>query len=1748
MPPDAPDPSDAAPARRRDKPFRPRCLALDLEAGAKDQKIHAVGAIRPDIRRRLRHEGRSGLEGALRQLDQLAEGAEFLLGHNLIKHDLPYLKAENPDLRLLRLPVVDTLRLSPLAFPRNPYHRLVKHYKDADFRSTSLNDPKQDARLAVDLFREEREALAAGASGLLAAWHWLSTTKPGPSARGMDRLFRDLRQQPRPSRARAQEAIRARLDGAGCAAASVEVIERVDDHGWPLAYALAWLSVAGGNSVMPPWVRHQFPAAPRLVRRLRDTSCAARSCDWCRERHDARRELTRWFGFPDFRATPRTAGGLPMQRAIVEAAMAGEHVLGILPTGAGKSVCYQLPALSRYDRIGALTVVISPLVALMADQVAGLEKRGITGCLTVNSLLSLPERKEALDRIRLGGAGIALIAPEQLRSPTVRKALDQREIGGWVLDEAHCLSRWGHDFRPDYLYVGRFIREQAARSGSAIPPVMCLTATAKPDVRDDIARHFRAKLKIELLIFDGGAERENLDFEVRQSTQADKDRHILESVEANLAPETRGGAIVYCSTRRRSERVAEFLRDAGVAADHYHAGMKPEARKEVQEQFIRGELRAIAATNAFGMGIDKPDVRLVLHADVPGSLENYVQEAGRAGRDGAPAKCVLLYSPDDVERQFGLSARSRLAHHEIVAILKALRRLDGWNRRHRSTREVVVTSGEILREETEDAFERDKATDDTRTRIAVAWLEEAHFLERNENQTRVFPSSLRFPSIEKAEQRLMGEKGLSAPERGRLLGVVRIILEADADDGISTDELMAECDLSSAQVASVLTRLHRFGITTGKTALTAFVHRAVPDASARRLEEARNVESALIAQLRDEAPDLTVGESSRLNLRIAAQCLQDDDVMGARPERLMRIVRSIRYDGHGDGPDAGGSWTVRKKGRWAAEITLRRDWEELEALASNRRNVAGRLLTHFLERLPKGARGKDLLAETTLEELGGVVRSELFTSSAADTEELAHRAILWLHEQEVIRVHKGLWVFRPAMRIRMQRQRRGYTKRDFEPLRLHYTGQILQIHVMKEFAERGVKAIGEARRLAKDYFTMEERKFLDRWLPGREEELRMQTTPESRRRIVDDLRNPEQETIVADDREDTNVLVLAGPGSGKTRVLVHRIAYLVRVRREAPHGVVALTYNRHAAVQIRRRLRALIGDDARRVTVLTCHALAMRLLGRTFADRKERLDKKEVFRNLLREATDLLEGKDLPSDDTGEAEVRRERLLAGFRWIFVDEYQDIGDEEYRLISALAGRTKSADGEKLTLFAVGDDDQNIYSFKGASVRFIRSFQEDYGPHVAHLTQNYRSSRRIIEVSNAVIAGARERMKGSRHEIRIHAARRHAPPGGRWEELDPEGCGRVQILPVGHDFARQAVAVVGELRRCAALDPDWEWSRCAVVAREWRFLDPVRAVCELAKIPVQVGNQEMPPFWKLRETREFVGWLRARESRLIEPERLSAWLREKPTEPWWDLLRQAMEEHKEETGRGRTPVAHLIEWLAEWGHEVRRRQRGLLLTTAHSAKGLEFDHVAVLDGGWDRISDNEDPDAPRRLYYVAMTRARETLLLARMESSAAPHEKLLHLPTVLQRQPGRRKPIPPEARCRTIRLRMSDVDLGFAGSHPAGDPIHRRIANLSPGDALTTRVNGPGWDLIDTSGQLVGRLARKFDPPDGMRCRSANVAAIVAWSREASDPKYLPRYRCDEWEVILPELVFEPDPNPSDPDRALSPSEEENATLH
>ena len=1652
------------------------------------------------------------LAAGLGRLDQFAEGAAFLLGHNLVAFDAPHLEAAKPDLRLLRLPRVDTLRLNPLAFPRNPYHHLVKHYQDGQLKRGRRNDPELDARLTLEVFADQQRALREAAPELLTAWHWLvSRDRIGA---GADGFFAEVRGRPRPSDDEARAAIAQRLRGEACATEGARAVEQATQAGWPLAYALAWLSVASGNSVMPPWVRHQFPEAGVFIRRLRDTPCADAACAWCRERHDARRELKRWFGLEAYRPVPAAHDGRSMQQAIVESAMRGEPVLGILPTGTGKSICYQVPALSRYDKTGALTVVISPLVALMADQVAGLQARGISSCAAINGLLSMPERADVLDRVRLGEVAILLIAPEQLRSRSVRKVLDQREIGAWVLDEAHCLSKWGHVFRPDYRYVGRFIREKA--KGASIPPLLCLTATAKVDVVEDIIGYFRKELGVELRVFDGGSTRTNLEFAVVRTSPGEKWPHLHQLLEHYLPADMPGGAIVYCATRKGAEDAARFLAAKEADASYFHGGLPPETKKNVQERFIRGELRVLAATNAFGMGIDKPDVRLVVHADMPGSLENYLQEAGRAGRDREAAHCVLLYTAEDVERQFGMSARSRLTPAEIQAILRALRRLD---RKKRLNGVVVATAGEILAEEEDGTFERDSATDDTRVRTAVAWLEEATLLAREENHVEVFPSSLQVASVAEAKEKLEKLVGL-ASYQNQLLKIVEALIGADADEGITTDELMGITGLSSERVRHALQDLDRLGIARDDTALTAFVHLGVEHSSQKRLEQAAGLEIALLDELRQEAPDLGKGEGSRLHLRLVSQHLKDAGHGEALPEKLWRILRSLAADGRSD-EDGLGSLRLRRFDAEMVEVTLQREWQAVAKTAELRRAAAGRLLKHLLACLPTGLRGTDLLAETTLGKLREAIEDDVFLKAQLkDPVKALERALLWLHEQEAIRLNKGLAVFRTAMTIKLMREKRGFGRAEFEPLKLHYDEQVVQIHVMAEYVQRGLQSIADAVRLTVDYFTLQRDEFIKRWLPDREKELERQTTPASWRAIVESLGNAAQQRIVTDKGVES-LLVLAGPGAGKTRVLVHRIAYLIRGKRENPRGIIALTYNRHAAVEIRRRLSDLIGDDAKGVTVLTCHALAMRLAGLSFARRAGEVDD-ALLKTVIPQAVALLKGAGLAVEDADE---QRERLLAGFRWILVDEYQDVGPDQYDLIAALAGRTLQDQERKLSLFAVGDDDQNIYAFAGASVEFIRRFEADYASKPTFLTDNYRSTAHIIAAANLVIEPARARMKVG-HPISVDRARAKAPPGGEWQSRDPVGQGRVQVLPAGGGAMTQALAVMTELQRLSRLEPNWSWSRAAVMAREWKYLEPVRAYCELNSIAVQMADEEPPNFWRLRETQALIDWIHALGTKLVSATAVAEWLATQPSSPWISLLQEAAGDYGLETGGSELPHDHFFEWLAEWGREVRRRQTGLMLLTAHRAKGLEFDHVAVLDGGWEQVSRGEDPDAPRRLFYVAMTRAKSTLTLARFDRGHNLVDTLPESPAILRRAEAQ-LPAPTRALARHhVRLRLADVDLGFAGRSEPHMPVHRAIGSLTTGSALRLELERERWILRDEKGVGVGRLASSFTPPREMECISARVAAVVVWRAADGDAAFQALHKCERWDVVVPELVFEP----------------------
>jgi len=362
--------------------------------------------------------------------------------------------------------------------------------------------------------------------------------------------------------------------------------------------------------------------------------------------------LEKYFGFPQFREG---------QEEIVDEILDGRDVLVIMPTGGGKSLCYQLPALMR----PGVTLVVSPLIALMKDQVDSLCGKNIPAGY-INSTLSLPEQRARMRAMENGELKLVYVAPERFRHEGFLRSLSKVEISLFAVDEAHCISQWGHDFRPDYYRMGQVVKDLKT------PQVLALTATATPAVRDDILRSLSLR---DPKVFVAGFSRPNLSLRVRQVANEIEKFSRLQDLVARYQT-----GIIYCATRKKVEAVAVELAEWGVSHIAYHAGMEEVRRTAAQEKFLRGEARVAVATNAFGMGIDRADLRFVAHFEIPGSIEAYYQEVGRAGRDGADSVCELLFMHPDVRVQEFFIEGSNPGPEIIRGLWNALRgRMDSRN-------------------------------------------------------------------------------------------------------------------------------------------------------------------------------------------------------------------------------------------------------------------------------------------------------------------------------------------------------------------------------------------------------------------------------------------------------------------------------------------------------------------------------------------------------------------------------------------------------------------------------------------------------------------------------------------------------------------------------------------------------------------------------------------------------------------------------------------------------------------------------------------------------------------------------------------------------------------------------------------------------------------------------------------------------------------------------------------------------------
>lgn len=1256
-----------------------RWAFVDVEVGLKDKRIHDIGILRWDDAKF--HSGRK------KEAKEFLDGVDFICGHNVVHHDVKYLFGDE------HIPwgLVDTLYMSPLLFPERPYHHLLK---DDKLMSDQVNNPLNDCEKAYDLLLDEMEAWKRLPRELTLIYATLLHGVPEFSG------FLDMADAECCEKEELPGHIYTFFHGRICQ--NVDLRSLVEKQPVELAFSLALITTTERNSITPPWVLYTYPNVENVVRLLRHTCCAD-GCDYCRSLLDVHTNLKHFFGYNQF----RTYEGEPLQENAVRAAVTGKSLLAIFPTGGGKSLTFQLPALMESQTVHGLTVVISPLLSLMKDQVDNLAERGITEAVTINGLLDPVSRSLAIDRVQSGDASLLYIAPEMLRSKTIERILQARHVVRFVIDEAHCFSSWGQDFRVDYLYIGKFIREYQNRKRLQQPiPISCFTATAKQKVIQDICDYFKQTLGHDLQLFASSASRTNLRYSV---IHADTDE-VKYSRLRSLIAESDCPVIVYVSRTKRTRLLAEKLTRDGYKALAFNGQMDADEKIANQEAFMNDRVRIIVATSAFGMGVDKSDVGLVIHYDISDSLENYVQEAGRAGRDPhLEARCYVLYSDGDLDKHFMLLNQTKLSISEIQQVWRAVK--DMTKQRMR----VCCSALEIARKAGWD----DSVSDmETRVRTALAALEQAGYLQRGNNVPHVYATGITVKNMDEARRRIAESLLFEKEEVEKAVRIIKSLISQrsvakaqDAEAESRIDYLADMLELSKKEVVSAVERMRQEGILADTKDISAYLYDSGESERNSRQTLRRFVE--LERYILDHIPDDT--------LRISCKQFNDDAHKAGITTASEKDIRTLLYF-----LTIKGYTRKREDAAHNVEVTRLASMQATISRFERRLEICEFAVEWLYKQVVDAADGNDAVqkgVQFSIVKLLGDLRERpagLFDSLDGVQLEDVEEALLYLSKIGALKLEGGFLVLYNAMEIhRVKDSMKRYKQEDYRMLNEFYRQKIQQVHIVGEYANLMVRDYNAALQYVQDYFQMDYKAFVRKYFKGeRLAEISRNITPEKYKQIFGSL-SPTQQRIIQD-KESVVIVVAAGPGSGKTRVLVHKLASLLLLEDVKHEQLLMLTFSRAAATEFKQRLMALIGNAAHFVEIKTFHSYSFDLLGR--------IGNIEDAKGVVERAARMI----------SEEGVEPSRICKTV--LVIDEAQDMSSEEYALVRALM---KANEG--MRVIAVGDDDQNIYEFRGSDSRFMRQLLDTPKSTFVEMTENYRSSRHVVDFANAFARGIRHRMK-------------------------------------------------------------------------------------------------------------------------------------------------------------------------------------------------------------------------------------------------------------------------------------------------------------------------------------------------------------------------------------------------------------------
>lgn len=1455
-------------------------LFLDIETNPKSKSVD-YGAI---------FNGQELHERHTRKLEQWIKEAKYICGHNILNHDIPELKKKLGDEIFINKKYIDTLLWSPILFVKRPNHKLTKGYRIVN--PSEVNNPLSDCKLTEDYLIKELNRFNELSNIEKRIYYKLLKNESSFNT------FFELAGFNDPNAVESN--IKEVLDGEICS--NIDLDAYAKDLPIALAYVFTLLKLGDTDAVLPPWVRHEFPEADKILSDIRFESCNDQSCHYCQNKLNPRKALLQYFNYPDFRKFEQHRS-VSLQEQAVRAGLQRQSFVAVFPTGGGKSLTFQLPALMRGAATRHLTLVISPLVSLMKDQVDNLTDRfGITKAVAINGLLSPLERQEAFEMVSDGRADLLYVSPESLRSPSMYRLIQSRTIGRIVIDEAHCFSNWGQDFRVDYLFIADFIKKLESEKSSSRIPVSCFTATAKPQVIEDIKSYFEDRLGLEMDEFITNKGRTNLSYEVLNVEDPNsKMSYLLPILQDCEKP-----AIIYASRTKRVEEVCALINEAGFDATFFHGKMDKDHKKASMDAFMNEDKEIIVATSAFGMGVDKDNVKTVIHYNISDSLENYIQEAGRAGRDEhINAKCYILFSDEDLNKHFSLLQQTKLNHKEIKDIWRAIKA----QAKYRS--KISQSALEIAKKSGWDAEMMDL---ETKVKTAISALEDQGFLVRSLNTPRVFADSLMVKSFSSGQDILQRSNRITDKDKEDCAKVLKRII---TDKETRVDYLADITQLNSHRIQDAIRMLRDHSILGDAKDLTAFLNvLQSKNGSFKIFNTVLKIEKGLMETIKSR--------KITIPLRELNQKLLDIGIIESNVEYI-RLV--LTY------------WDKRRfvnKSRKDKE----RDIYQIDFISKDKlqedinwRHNLSLSTIGYLENLAKNniqheGKKDEVPVSFSLLELKN--SNQFMGELVEENTKKYEQCLLYLNDIKAIKLEGGFMVSYNKLNISdVDTQKRTFTVEDYDKMKAFYVHRTEQIHIVGEYAKKCVENYESALTYVNDYFTLNYEEFIAQYFPRKKKEIQRSITPKRFIEIIGDL-DTDQSQVINDNTSD-KILVYAGPGSGKTKVLVHKIASLLLIEDIKPEQFLMLTFSKAAALEFKQRVRQLIPEYAGLIKINTFHGFCFQLFGQ--------LGDLNKSQNVIKDCINAIQNEEVDIS-----------LIENKSILMFDEFQDINKEEWELIELIIEKA-----ENPRVIAVGDDDQNIYSFRGSSNVYMSKFRKEYNATLYTLPKNYRSYPEIVDFNNRLLIYLKNRLKSQK----LVAGRSRA--GGRVSIFKYNGKYLEQPLAqYVSEFKLSGTKAILTRTNMEALLVSSLLNEIGYATRLMAGFEGFRVsdLFEIKCFDYQLSHTTGESGIILEATWEdAINWFKSKFKSSLHYETCLELIRK------FDLT---------------NPEKKLLVDWREYCREINMEDaiqpdsEKIIVATMHKAKGKEYDHVFMM------VEDYKYSSAEsRRLLYVASSRAKKTL---------------------------------------------------------------------------------------------------------------------------------------------------------------------------